>query len=42
MLAEIGSIENIPAFIDGVKAGHGRLQGFGHRVYKSYDPGRRS
>jgi citrate synthase len=38
MLTEIGSIENIPAFIEGVKAGNGRLQGFGHRVYKSYDP----
>ena len=40
MLTEIGSIENVPAFIDAVKAGHGaqRLQGFGHRVYKSYDP----
>jgi len=38
MLNEIGSIENVPAFIDGVKAGNGRLQGFGHRVYKSYDP----
>ena len=38
MLSEIGSIENVPAFIEGVKAGNGRLQGFGHRVYKSYDP----
>ena len=40
MLTEIGSMENVPAFIDAVKAGHGaqRLQGFGHRVYKSYDP----
>jgi citrate synthase len=38
MLTEIGSIENVPAFVDAVKAGHGRLQGFGHRVYKSYDP----
>jgi len=38
MLTEIGSIENVPAFIAEVKAGHGRLQGFGHRVYKSYDP----
>ena len=27
-----------PRFIEGVKAGNGRLQGFGHRVYKSYDP----
>ena len=38
MLTEIGSIENVPAFIESVKAGNGRLQGFGHRVYKSYDP----
>jgi citrate synthase len=40
MLTEIGSIENVPDFIATVKAGHGgqRLQGFGHRVYKSYDP----
>ena len=38
MLAEIGSVENIPAFVKKVKAGEGRLMGFGHRVYKSYDP----
>jgi citrate synthase len=38
MLAEIGSIKNVPAFIKRVKAGEGRLMGFGHRVYKSYDP----
>ncbi|HEX3946416.1 MAG TPA: citrate synthase [Acidimicrobiales bacterium] len=38
MLTEIGSIENVPDFIAGVKAGNGRLQGFGHRIYKSYDP----
>ena len=38
MLTEIGSRENIPAFIRAVKEGHGRLQGFGHRVYKNYDP----
>jgi len=38
MLTEIGSIENVPAFIESVKAGEGRLMGFGHRVYKSYDP----
>jgi citrate synthase len=38
MLGEIGSIENVPAFIDSVKAGKGRLMGFGHRVYKNYDP----
>jgi citrate synthase len=39
MLTEIGSIDNVPAFIDSVKQGEGgRLQGFGHRVYKNYDP----
>ena len=39
MLTEIGSIENVPAFVESVKQGKGgRLQGFGHRVYKSYDP----
>jgi citrate synthase len=38
MLHEIGSINNIPGFIKRVKAGEGRLMGFGHRVYKSYDP----
>jgi citrate synthase len=38
MLSEIGSIQHIPAFIKRVKAGDGRLMGFGHRVYKSYDP----
>jgi len=38
MLNEIGSVQHIPAFIKGVKAGEGRLMGFGHRVYKSYDP----
>src|SRR3954467_2535440 len=38
MLHEIGSMSNIPAFIKRVKAGEGRLMGFGHRVYKSYDP----
>jgi citrate synthase len=38
MLTEIGSMENVAAFIEGVKSGNGRLQGFGHRVYKSYDP----
>jgi citrate synthase len=38
MLDQIGDKKNIPAFIDEVKAGHGRLMGFGHRVYKSYDP----
>ncbi|HET9450669.1 MAG TPA: citrate synthase [Aggregicoccus sp.] len=38
MLREIGSRQHIPAFIKRVKAGEGRLMGFGHRVYKSYDP----
>ena len=38
MLTEIGSIENVPDFVRSVKEGHGRLQGFGHRVYKNYDP----
>jgi citrate synthase len=38
MLDEIGSKKNIPSFIEEVKAGKGRLMGFGHRVYKSYDP----
>jgi citrate synthase len=38
MLSEIGSIDNVPDFIKSVKEGHGRLQGFGHRVYKNYDP----
>ncbi|MBI4477603.1 MAG: citrate synthase [Acidobacteria bacterium] len=38
MLHEIGSLQNVPAFIKRVKAGDGRLMGFGHRVYKSYDP----
>jgi citrate synthase len=38
MLTEIGSIDNVDAFIADVKAGKGRLQGFGHRVYKNYDP----
>jgi citrate synthase len=38
MLAEIGTIDNVPAFIEGVKAGKGKLQGFGHRVYKNFDP----
>jgi citrate synthase len=38
MLNEIGSVQSIPGFIKRVKAGEGRLMGFGHRVYKSYDP----
>ena len=38
MLQRIGSVENIPSFLEGVKAGNERLMGFGHRVYKNYDP----
>ena len=38
MLHAIGSRDRVPAFIESVKAGEGRLMGFGHRVYKSYDP----
>ena len=38
MLERIGSIDNVPAFIDRVKAGEERLMGFGHRVYKNFDP----
>ncbi|HEX9684199.1 MAG TPA: citrate synthase [Acidimicrobiales bacterium] len=38
MLGRIGSPSEIPAFIGGVKDGNERLMGFGHRVYKSYDP----
>ncbi len=38
MLREIGDIKNVPAFIESVKRGEGRLIGFGHRVYKNFDP----
>jgi citrate synthase len=38
MITRIGSVENIPGFLEGVKAGNERLMGFGHRVYKNYDP----
>ena len=38
MLNQIGSIENIPAYIETVKQGKAVLQGFGHRVYKNFDP----
>jgi citrate synthase len=38
MLQYIGTKDRIPAFIESVKRGEGRLMGFGHRVYKSYDP----
>ncbi len=38
MLAAIGDVKNIPSFVEKVKKGEGRLMGFGHRVYKHYDP----
>ncbi|MEU4288681.1 citrate synthase [Kribbella sp. NPDC026596] len=38
MLRRIGSVDHVPSFIEGVKAGEERLMGFGHRVYKNYDP----
>jgi citrate synthase len=38
MLSDIGHIDNVPAFIESVKAGQGKLMGFGHRVYKNFDP----
>jgi citrate synthase len=38
MLDEIGSVKNIPAYIERVKKGEVKLMGFGHRVYKNYDP----
>ena len=38
MLTQIGSVANVPAFTKRVKDGEERLMGFGHRVYKSYDP----
>jgi citrate synthase len=38
MLSEIGSKERVQAYVEHVKAGHGKLMGFGHRVYKNYDP----
>lgn len=38
MLDEINSIADVPAYIQGVKAGRGKLMGFGHRVYKNFDP----
>jgi citrate synthase len=38
MLAKIGSTKNIPAFIESVKRGEAKLMGFGHRVYKNFDP----
>ena len=38
MLDEIGSKANVPAYVKKIKDGHGKLMGFGHRVYKNYDP----
>jgi citrate synthase len=38
MLTEIGTIDNVPEFVESVKRGEGKLMGFGHRVYKNYDP----
>jgi len=38
MLAQIGDVKNVPEFVERVKSGEGRLMGFGHRVYKNYDP----
>ncbi|KAH0924762.1 hypothetical protein HID58_017018 [Brassica napus] len=38
MLSEIGSVDNIPEFIEGVKNRKRKMSGFGHRVYKNYDP----
>ncbi len=38
MLAEIGDVSRVPEYVESVKAGRGRLMGFGHRVYKNYDP----
>ncbi len=38
MLSQIGSVDHVPEFVKRVKAGEGRLMGFGHRVYKNYDP----
>ena len=40
MLKEIGSVDKVPEYIKRVKAGEFRLMGFGHRVYKNYDPAR--
>jgi citrate synthase len=38
MLAEVGDVKRVPEFIEAVKKDHGLLMGFGHRVYKNYDP----
>ena len=38
MLRDVGSVSNVPAYIERVKRGELRLMGFGHRVYKNFDP----
>jgi citrate synthase len=38
MLAQIGDVRNVPDYVERVKAGDFRLMGFGHRVYRNYDP----
>ena len=38
MIDEIGSKDRIPAYIEAIKSGRGKLMGFGHRIYKNYDP----
>ena len=38
MLDEIGTKDNVRAYVEKIKAGHGKLMGFGHRIYKNYDP----
>jgi citrate synthase len=38
MLKEIGSVDHVPDFVEGVKRGERRLMGFGHRIYKNFDP----
>jgi citrate synthase len=38
MLQRIKTVDNVPGFIEGVKAGNEKLMGFGHRVYKNFDP----
>jgi len=38
MLHQIQTVDRVPGFVDRVKRGEGRLMGFGHRVYKNYDP----
>jgi citrate synthase len=38
MLEQIGDLKKVPEFLDGVRRGQRKLMGFGHRVYKNYDP----